>query len=75
MITVHAHHATPDEFLQAVGTLDAAIDRRRRVGDLRIFRTIKQAVITPAADRLGQFCSRRRPQRRRAGEAEQQQKK
>ena len=30
MITVHAHHATPDEFLQAVGTLDAAIDRVRR---------------------------------------------
>jgi hypothetical protein len=30
MIASHAQHASPDEYLQAVGTLDAAIDRVRR---------------------------------------------
>lgn len=30
MTASHAQHATPDEFLRAVGTLDAAIDHVRR---------------------------------------------
>ncbi|MNO39118.1 hypothetical protein D3C76_292380 [compost metagenome] len=55
--------------------LDAAIDRRRRVGDLRVFRAIEQAVVTPATDRLRQLGRRCRQQRGRAGQADQQPKK
>ena len=55
--------------------LDAAIDRRRGIGDLRVFTAIEQTVITPATGRFRQLGSRRRQQCRRASQADQQPKK
>ncbi|MNI09545.1 hypothetical protein D3C73_626210 [compost metagenome] len=55
--------------------LHASVDGRRGIGDLRVFRTIQQTVVAPAAHRLRQPGIRRGQNRGRDSQPDQQQKK